>query len=464
MKSIIAIPLFLILLLTATAKDRPNFLLILLDDAGWTDFGCYGSRIQTPHIDRLAAEGIRFTDCHAAATNCSPARAGLLTGRIPARTGVYSYLPRNHFMHLRDKEITVAEILREQGYRTGHFGKWHLSRLESEQPAPADQGFEYSLGTDNNAAPSHLDPVNFVRNGRPTGKIEGYSCQIVVEETAEWLQRIQRETPEKPFFACVWFHEPHTPIASPPELVEKYRRLFPELNRKQATYHANIENVDRAVGKLMTQLKSSDALDRTVVFLTSDNGPLNQFSRQGLKGQKSNIWEGGHRVPGIFRWPGAITSGSQSAVTISGVDYLPTVCEIAGIDPPRNRKLDGASILPLLKGEPERFRRTQPLYWFFYRVNPSLALRSDQWVLIADTDDAQRSKTHQLKREDLPRIRNSVPTNYRLFNLADDLAQQFDLASERPELTRQLGASLTRLHAGVLKEGTAWSLPDNSVR
>ena len=290
----------------AGAADRPNFLLVLLDDAGWTDVECFGSRIQTPNINQLADQGMRFTDCHSAAPNCSPSRAGLLTGRTPSRAGIYSYLPPGHVMHLRDQEVTLAELLKDAGYRTGHFGKWHLSRLESDQPGPAEQGFDHSLGTDNNAAPSHLNPTNFVRNGKRVGEMEGYSCQIVVDETISWLDQIKASDPENRFFACVWFHEPHTPIASPPDLVEKYQRLFPELNRQQATYHANIENVDRAFGRLMAKLDQLRIADDTIVYFTSDNGPLNRFSRVGLRGQKSHVWEGGHRVPGIYRWPGKI--------------------------------------------------------------------------------------------------------------------------------------------------------------
>lgn len=159
----------------ADTSQPPNILLVLLDDSGWTDFGCYGSEIDTPNIDRVAEQGMRFTDCHAAAPNCSPSRAGLLTGRTPSRVGMYSYRPPKHVMHLRDEEVTIPELLKPRGYHTGHFGKWHLSTLQSkDQPSPQDQGFDYSLGTDNNASPSHRNAVNFVRNGvqRKLGRSE----------------------------------------------------------------------------------------------------------------------------------------------------------------------------------------------------------------------------------------------------------------------------------------------------
>ena len=446
---------------TAWGAEQPNVLLMLLDDAGWTDVECFGSRIQTPNINRLARQGMRFTDCHSSAPNCSPSRTGLLTGRTPSRVGIYSYLPPNHVMHLRSEEVTLAELLQDAGYHTGHFGKWHLSRLESDQPGPADQGFDYSLGTDNNAAPSHHNPVNFVRNGERVGKMEGYSCQIVVDEAISWLDRIEARKTENRFFACVWFHEPHTPIASPPELVEKYAALYPDLNRKQATYHANIENVDRAVGRLLNRLDELRLTDDTVVFFTSDNGPLDRFSRIGLRGQKSHVWEGGHRVPGIFRWPGRIEAGSECSVPISGVDYLPTICDLVGIEPPRDRVIDGTSIRSLLMGDVAEFRRKQPLYWFFYRLNPAFALREGEWSLIATSNDAQRPKAHALVRDDMPHISASAPAGLQLFNLSTDLVQSRDLAPSNPAVLERLKAKLQRMHRNVVAEGYQWDIPED---
>ena len=446
-------------LVSACFAERPNILLILLDDAGWTDVGCFGSRIRTPNIDGLAAQGMRFIDCHSAAPNCSPSRAGLLTGRIPPRAGVYSYLPPGHVMHLRSEEVTIAELLKENGYRTGHFGKWHLSQLDSEQPGPLDQGFDYSLGTDNNASPSHRNPVNFVRNRKAVGEMQGYSCDIVVEETITWLKPEDPKTESQPFFACVWFHEPHTPIASPPEIIKKYQRLYPELNKKQATYFANIENVDNAIGRLLAMLQEQGWAEDTLVFFTSDNGPLGKFSRVGLRGQKSNVWEGGHRVPGIVRWPGKVAAGTHSDVPISGIDFLPTICDINGIDLP-NRNIDGQSIAPLLLGTPEAFQRKQPLYWFFYRLNPALAIRDGNWSLVCNTNDRARPKAHRLLREDLPHIRDSVPTDFQVFDLASDLAQQKTLSEEHPDQLEALKSKLLRLHESVVAEGHRWDIPE----
>lgn len=455
--------IFSLLPFLSRADDKnPNILLVMLDDSGWTDFGCYGSEIETPNIDQAALEGMRFTDCHSAAPNCSPSRAGLLTGRTPSRVGMYSYRPPNHPMHLRDEEVTIAEILRQKGYYTGHFGKWHLSTLLDEsQASPTDQGFVHTLGTDNNASPNHLNPVNFVRNGVRVPETEGYSCQIVVDEAIGWMHEIAAgEKDSAPFFACVWYHEPHTPIASPPELIEKYQTKFPKLSKKDAAYYANIENVDIATGRLLDKIKQLGIDDDTFVFITSDNGGLNNYSNQGLRGKKSNLWEGGHRVPGIFRWPGKIPAGSECHVPVSGVDLLPTICDFTGTELPAGQKLDGTSITSLLTGRSTEFKRSVPLYWFFYRLNPSIAIRQGRWSLIADTNDAKRPKTHGLIQADMPFIESSRPEKFMLFDLSIDLAQQNDVSKQYPEVFDQLKKTAIQLHSNVMDEGPAWEIPD----
>ena len=435
--------------------------LLLLDDAGWADTGAFGGRMLTPNLDRLAAEGLRFTDCHSAAPNCSPSRAGLLTGRNPTRVGIYSYLPENHVMHLRAEEITVAELARGAGYRTGHFGKWHLSDLDNPaQPGPLEQGFDHSLATGNNAAPSHRDPVNFVRNGQPVGRIEGYSCQIVVDEALTWIERSGAGR-SAPFLACVWFHEPHLPIASPPELVEAVRRRLPGIGEREATYLANVENVDRAVGRLLEFLDRQGLARDTVIWFTSDNGPLDAASRGALRGLKSHVWEGGHRVPGIVRWPRRIAAGGVSRVPISGLDFLPTFCGLAGLPVPGDRKIDGDSLLPLWEGRESDFRRTTPLLWYFYRLNPALAMRDGDWALVAHTDDAARPKAHQLVREDLPRLRAARPERFALYNLANDLGQTTDVAAAQPDRFERMKQQMIELHREVVTEGVAWDIPED---
>jgi len=210
----------------ASAAERPNFVLIMADDLGYADIGSYDSPIRTPNIDALAQQGMRFTDFYAAAPNCSPSRAGLLTGRTPSRVGVYDYIPPNIPMNLLSSEVTIAEMLKPMGYSTCHVGKWHLSRwtLDEEAPldalTPSDQGFDYWFAIDNNAIPSHHNPRNFRRNGKAVGEIQGYSCQLVADEAIAWLD--SRIDFEQPFFLNVSFNEPHKKIASPPELIAEY--------------------------------------------------------------------------------------------------------------------------------------------------------------------------------------------------------------------------------------------------
>ena len=458
------IPAFLLLLLTiltplfAIAAERPNFMILMLDDAGWTDLSSFGSRTQTPHMDSLAAEGMRFTDCHAAAPNCSPSRIGMLTGRSPIRAGIFNFLNEGTPMHLQAQEVTIANLLQDAGYATGHFGKWHVSRLNSEQAQPKDHGYDYYLGTDNNAEPSHLNPENFIRNGVELGMIKGYSCDIVAAEAIGWLKAHVSEEEQKPFFTTVWFHEPHEKIASPPDLVAEYEGRHPEINRREAMYLANVANADQAVGRILATLEHLNLDENTVVFCTSDNGGLNAFSNAGLRGKKSNVWEGGHRVPGIFRWPGKIKAGTVSDDTIGFVDILPTFCDLAGIDLPQGRKLDGISIRNhLTLGHP--IQRENPLFWFFYRVNPSMAFRQGDWVLISNTSDSQRAKTHAISKEDLPIIKSATLTDFQLFNLKTDLDQSTNVIDGNKAQFEKMKAQMIKVHRDIVTEGEHWKLP-----
>tara|TARA_R110000850_G_scaffold117831_7_gene234469 strand:+ start:501 stop:1874 length:1374 start_codon:yes stop_codon:yes gene_type:complete len=432
------------------ADERPDIVFVMLDDSGYSDFGCYGSAVDTPNIDAFAKEGIRFTDCHAAAPNCSPSRAGMLTGRIPSRVGIYSYIPPKHPMHLLDEEVTVAEILKGEGYATGHFGKWHLSNLENpNQTGPNDQGFDHSLGTSNNAMPSHKNPVNFVRNGEAIGKVEGFSCQIVVDETIGWLDTVPED---QRLFACVWFHEPHSKIASPEELIAKYEARG--MNKKAAIYHANIENVDIAFGRLMEKLEQLKRKENTLVFLTSDNGGLNAFSTQGLRGKKSFVYEGGQREAGILRWPTKVKPGQTSDETISHLDLLPTVCDVTGATRPEGVKLDGTSWMPLLNGKP--LKRPQPLFWFFYRVEPAAALRVGDYILMGYLEKPEKKYSHGLSPVDMPWIKKAKLTSFELYNLSEDLAQENDLSASHPEKLEEMRKLMIERHADVVADGPNW--------
>lgn len=442
----------------AEATSLPDVVLVMLDDSGYTDFNVYGSQIDTPNIDKLASEGLRFTDCHAAAPNCSPSRAGMLTGRMPSRIGMYSYIPPRHPMHLRDEEITIAEILKKRGYATGHFGKWHLSQLEwdsSQQPQPRDQGFDHSLGTTNNSSPSHRNPENFVRNGKAVGKMKGYSCQIVADEFISWSSELEKS---QPMLSVIWFNEPHSPIASPNHLVDKYQNKEVGISKKKATYFANIENVDIAVGRIMDHLATLKRSDNCFFFLTSDNGGLNAWSNMGLRGRKSFVYEGGHREPGILKFPGRVIPGSISHVPVSHLDLLPTICEISGSPLPKDRVLDGTSWTPIFLGKP--IQRTTPLFWFFYRVKPAAALRDGEWIILGYLDDPIKKHTHPLTTPDMPMIKSAQLHRFELYNLKVNQSQNQDLSQSHPEKLKELSRKMIRLHNEILSDSPFWDLTE----
>ena len=403
---------------------RPNIVFLLADDMGYGDYERIGGSTETPNLNRLADEGIFFNNFYAAGPNCSPSRAGLMTGKSPAKVGMYSYRPQNHPLHLPDQEITLAELLKSRGYQTAHIGKWHLGELtgnpEFDHPQPHDQGFDYSMGTENNAEPSHHNPRNFIRNGKALGKVEGYSCQIVAQECMDWLN----QKSDDPFFLYVAFHEPHAKVASPPELVEKYKNL----PQKDAEYLANIDHLDSAIGRILNYLEQHDLMNNTIIMFSSDNGSYRLASNAGLKAVKSFLYDGGIRVPGIIRWSGIKTDRKVVEAPTGLVDLLPTLCEIVGIYPPDD--LDGTSILPLLEGKP--FERKLPLYWFFYRTSPEIAMRvGDHMILGLDRDTIPRP--HQFSQDDLGYLKNISLEDYELYDLRNDFSQEKNLFHSHPK-------------------------------
>ena len=403
---------------------RPNIVFLLADDMGYGDYERIGGSTETPNLNRLADEGIFFNNFYAAGPNCSPSRTGLMTGKSPAKVGMYSYRPQNHPLHLPDQEITLAELLKTRGYQTAHIGKWHLGELtgnpEFDHPQPHDQGFDYSMGTENNAEPSHHNPMNFIRNGKALGKVEGYSCQIVAQECMDWLN----QKSDDPFFLYVAFHEPHAKVASPPELVEKYKNL----PQKDAEYLANIDHLDSAIGRILNYLEQHDLMDNTIIMFSSDNGSYRLASNAGLKAVKSFLYDGGIRVPGIIRWSGIKTDRKVVEAPTGLVDLLPTLCEIVGIYPPDD--LDGTSFLPLLEGKP--FQRKLPLYWFFYRTSPEIAMRiGDHMILGLDNDTIPRP--HQFSQDDLGYLKNISLKNYELYDLRNDFSQEKNLFHTHPK-------------------------------
>jgi arylsulfatase A len=433
----------------------PNVVIMLADDAGYADFGCYGSEhIKSPNIDQLATEGMRCTDFYSAAPNCSPSRAGLLTGRIPARAGIYNYIDPGSPMHLTRKEVTLASVLRPLGYQTCVTGKWHLSSdLENKAfPSPADHGFDDWFCVHNNAKPSHKDPKNFIRNGKPVGKLEGYSCQIVVDEAIGWLKKRDKN---KPFFLYIPFNEPHERVASPPELIAKHTGTA-----KEKKYYANIENLDNAVGRFLAYLREAGLENSTFVLFTSDNGPKPPGSAAPLRGIKSDIWDGGIREPGIMRWPGHIRPGTVCSEPLGVVDVLPTICEMTGAPLPPKRVIDGTSMLPAFKGD--KLQRKTPLFWFFYNASPALAMREGDWMLIGYLDPPGYKLSHSLQAKDMPYIHTSKIDRVELYNLREDIGQKSDVSHKNPERAERMKASMTAIHREVLSEKPAWNFENPS--
>lgn len=437
---------------------RPNIILVLADDLGYGDLGCYGADdVRTPQLDRFAAEGLRLTSCYASHPNCSPSRTGLMTGRTPTRAGVRNWIPHDSPVHVRRSEITVATLLKRAGYSTCHVGKWHMNGglNQATQPQPGDHGFDHWFSTQNNALPNHRNPDNFVRNGQPVGRLEGYAAHIVVDEAIRWLGGGRDKS--KPFFLYVCFHEPHEPIASD----AKYTQLYPSDDPSYSAHHGNITQMDDAFGRLLRALDEQGARQNAFILFTSDNGPaITSYHPHGsagpLRDKKGALYEGGIRVPGILQWPGKIKPGSVSDEPVCGVDFLPTACEIAGVQPPRDRVLDGATMLPMLAGRP--IARSEPLYWHFYLATsaPKVALRTGDWKILATLDKTQVPRTNDITEQDERDFRQAELATFSLYNLRRDVAETTDLSAAEPERLAELKAMLEAKYRQVRDESPTW--------
>jgi len=426
------------------AEQPPNFVVFLTDDQGWGDLGSYGNPVlKTPNLDAFARQGMRFTQCYAGSAFCSPSRSAILTGRTPYRNGVFTWIPEQDEVHLRRSEITIATLLHERGYNTCHVGKWHLNGYfnSPKQPQPNDHGYDHWFATQNNAAPNHKNPTNFVRNGEPVGPLHGFSSILVAEEGVNWL-RTKRD-PKRPFFITIWTHEPHLPIESDPKFMALYEG-DPDLKQ----HHGNISQMDHAFGIVMRALDDLQLAENTFVIFTSDNGPEGRLddngmplgrnkrtrgSTGGLRGRKRDVYEGGIRVPGIVRWPGHVRSGSVSDEPVIGSDIFATICEIADIPVPQDRTIDGASMLPALAGKP--IQRSVPLYW---RCNiargPKTAMRIGDWKILAD----------------------EALTKFELYNVQQDPTESHEQSAAAPAKLAEMKAAFQKLNAEIEAEGPGW--------
>jgi arylsulfatase A len=417
----------------------PNIVIFLADDLGWGDLACYGHpEILTPHLDAFAKQGVRLTQCYAASAVCSPSRSSILTGRTPYRNGVFTWIPEGREIHLRASEIALPKLLKDRGYATCHTGKWHLNSHFNQptQPQPDDHGYDWWLATQNNAAPSHEHPENFVRNGTPIGKVEDYSAPFIVKEAVSWLK--DHRDKSKPFFLSVWAHEPHYPIKSAPEFRAQYPKLTDDV---QIEHHANVTQLDHAFGQLMQALEAMSLVENTIVIFTSDNGPEGdgvktpgRGSSGGLRGRKRAVYEGGIRVPGIVRWPGVAQAGTTSAVPVIGSDLFVTALHAAGAPVPADRVIDGGDLRPALSGGP--VHRSRPLYWRCPISTDPLktAMRIGGWKILAD----------------------EALTQFELYHVEEDWQEQTELSAAQPQKLAEMQKALRELNAEIEAEGPGW--------
>jgi len=472
---------FAILFFIAGCKQEPeippNIILMLADDLGYNDLSCYRNTIgvqsenspssQTPFIDNIAEKGMYFTDFYCGAAVCSPSRAALLTGRNKTRLGIYNWIPEGVPMHLESEEITLAELLKQKNYATGHFGKWHLCSGNMPQPEPLDQGFDYAFWTHNNAIPSHENPTNFIRNRDEQGEIKGYSSHLVVQEAIQWLNR--RKEDKNPFYINIWFHEPHEKTAAPDSL--KFR------HKDHQAYYGCIENMDYAVGKLMKYLKENGLDENTLIIFTSDNGSQNAGSNDPLRGAKCFQYDGGIRVPFIAYWKGKIKAGTKSDVLGHFTDVLPTISAITQSQIPQDRVIDGENLSGVLLGTSKDYQRKNPIFFYRYFHDPICMLRQGDMVLLAYQNKPESPKSsYDAKAEALftpevgeptwsqwsfqeshmEAIKLQKPQYFELYNTRTDIGQQRDIALDNPALLEGMKQIMLRTRKEMIDEGGDW--------
>ena len=425
--------LFLLITSPFTHSQAPlNYLIVLIDDLGASDLACYGSSFyQTPHIDRLALDGMKFTQAYSACTVCSPTRAALLTGQYPARLHLTDWIagherPKaklripNWTKELPPTAITIADLLRKKGYATAHFGKWHLGK---NQPATG-RGFDFTLADNGKGQPdSYLSP--YKNPQLPDGPPGEELTERLTREAAVWIEKNQGH----PWFLYFPHFAVHTPLGAPAPVVARFQSLSdPKAPHKNSQYAAMISAVDQSIGTLRAKLQELQLADRTVIIFTSDNGGLLPITQNlGLRAGKGSAYEGGVRIPAIVFWPNQTKPHSQSSTPIITMDWFATIAAATQIQAPN----DGVNLLPLLKGEafPPR-----PLYWHYPHYHPGgatpySAVRDGDWRLIHFYED----------------------DHLELFNLQDDPQEKINLAPTQPDRAGQLRSQLDlwRLKVGA---------------
>jgi arylsulfatase len=417
---------FLAIASAAAAPPRrpPNVVLIYCDDLGYGDVGCYGSRIRTPNIDRLAAEGIRFTHFYSGNPVCSPSRAALLTGRYGVRAGVPRVLFPTDTTGLPDTEVTLAQLLNNSGYRTLCVGKWHLGHLP--QYLPTARGFDHYFGIPYS---NDMNPRWLMRD--TTVVEQQATLETLTPRYTEEAVRFIEQSQGKPFFLYLPHTYPHIPLAASP----RFRGKSP-----LGLYGDVIEEIDWSVGEVMAALKRAGAERDTLIMFSSDNGPWYQGSPGRLRGRKGSTWEGGQRVPFIAKFPGRIPAGRTSAGVASVLDILPTVARLCGAKLPAN-PLDGVDIWPLLSATQPEVER-EPLLFF-----NGLHLQCARWG---------KWKLH-LARHNIEPYQPAPPRGVvnlplaapELYDLVNDPDESYDVAPENRDVVERILARIHPLMEGM---------------
>jgi len=409
--------------LARAAQRPPNLVIIFCDDLGYGDLGCYGSRIRTPNLDRMAAEGMRFMHHLSANPVCSPSRASLLTGRYPTRVGVPRVLFPKDATGLPKDELTLAEMLKPLGYKTMCIGKWHLGHLP--EFLPTSRGFDEYFGIPYS---NDMKPTPLLHN---TETVEEPARQdTLTQRYTEHALRFLRQAKDSPFFLYFAHTFPHIPLYASP----RFRGRSP-----LGLYGDVIEEIDWSVGEVLGALKQLGIEDRTLVLFSSDNGPWYQGSPGRLRGRKGGVWEGGVRVPFLARWPGRIPKGRISNALTSMMDIVPTFLKLAGAPPPP-KPMDGIDIWPILSGQREELERELLLY--FDNIHLQCA-RWGRWKL-----HLARYNTFAYNPAP-PGGRHNLPVDPpELYDLINDPDESYDVAPENPKIVKEMQSRIERLMAG----------------
>ena len=460
MKHGTALALYITILCTShsAAADRPNILFLLTDDQGWWDVGMRDNAdIDTPVLDRLAREGVDFTRYYAAPV-CAPTRAGLMTGRYCFRTGLYN--TRFGGDTLGINEITIAQMLKQAGYRTGCFGKWHLGKYAPYQPH--NRGFDEFLGHYHGHIDEYDYPDQIVHNGKPV-EARRYVTDLFTDAAIEFIEA----SADQPWFCYVPFNAPHSPWVvgtshdgqpRGDEYIGKY--LKRGLKLREARIYAMIDIIDQNVGRLLKTIDDRKLADNTVVLFMTDNGGVSKHFKAGLRSNKGSIYEGGVRVPLFVRWPKRFPAGSQVKAQCSHVDLFPTFCELAGVALPDDRVIDGKSLLPLLRaGQGQQHHEYVYHAWDRFFPNPDYrwAVSDQRWKLACQVP--RTGAARRVSGQSTVTSKTPTQADWKLFDLQNDIGEQKNLIAQHPETAERLRKEFLRWFHDVTSGVTYQPVP-----